>query len=383
MRYHANICGKPQPAKENNGIEGERMRCEVLSSFKAEYVDNLKSQVFRAHRERINNENRMSVIILLSFTFIILAVNLIIQAVMQRAMTAQLIELAVYGILGVASYTLIRRGTANYTLMMYLLELPLLLVSLISGTVFQPGNLTFSFLFFLLVLPSLILDNPKHVVAFIWILGIAFAFIDVSVKDPSLVSRDLQHCLNICMISTAECLCLLSTRIKNIDFAADFKEQTLHDPLTGLYNRVGAERYADTHKAGAFLFIDLDNFKQINDTFGHAEGDQVLRQVADVLRHAFRESDVTVRLGGDEFAVFAQGSWNDSDLDKRLDDTLHQLEQIVVSRDDVRIAMTASIGCIVETNGCDSFDEMLRLADHEMYEVKTHGKDNYHMERVS
>ncbi len=85
------------------------------------------------------------------------------------------------------------------------------------------------------------------------------------------------------------------------------------DDLTGLYNRRGFSVLADQQlkcsrrsKKGFFLFLtDLDGFKQINDTFGHAQGDAALRQTSSVLRKTFRQSDVIARIGGDEFAVLA------------------------------------------------------------------------------
>lgn len=82
------------------------------------------------------------------------------------------------------------------------------------------------------------------------------------------------------------------------------------DQLTGLYNRAASERNINTSLSigardmkSAFLLIDLDNFKEINDTMGHVQGDLVLREVAEILRSSFRKTDIVGRLGGDEFIV--------------------------------------------------------------------------------
>src|SRR5690606_30591217 len=87
---------------------------------------------------------------------------------------------------------------------------------------------------------------------------------------------------------------------------------TIVDDLTGLYNRRGFLTLAERHlklairkKAGLFLlFADLDGLKQINDTFGHLEGDRALVSAAQILRQSFRSADIIARLGGDEFTVF-------------------------------------------------------------------------------
>ncbi|MCA8934823.1 MAG: diguanylate cyclase [Planctomycetes bacterium] len=101
------------------------------------------------------------------------------------------------------------------------------------------------------------------------------------------------------------------------------REQSLTDPLTGLRNRralelLGRQYWANAQRRGgvlAVIYLDLDDFKPINDNFGHQEGDRVLCFVADYLRETFRESDVIARVGGDEFVVLAWMAKPD-DLDK-------------------------------------------------------------------
>lgn len=359
------------------------MRCTMLDGLKADYLDNLRSEAFDRNRERVNEENRTSIVILLAFTFLIIAVNLVVEFLTGGLNIAtQLVELAAYMVLAGISAMLLRRDKANYTLLVYLLELPLLVFSLLSGTVLDPGSLTFTFLIFLLVLPSIILDKPGRVLSFIWGLALIYAILDFSMKTPYIFSRDMLHLLNTSLMSSAECLLLLSARIKNINFAAEFHTQMLRDPLTGLYNRAGAEKHVDVSEPGALLFIDIDNFKEVNDTFGHHEGDRVLHEVADTLRRSFRADDVIVRMGGDEFVVFAKGWWSSADLDARLRQVLDQVEDIKASDGERTLGITASIGCITETRGCKSFDEMVGLADREMYRVKTHGKDSYRIEQL-
>lgn len=93
----------------------------------------------------------------------------------------------------------------------------------------------------------------------------------------------------------------------------ELRQLTLTDPLTGLYSRRGFLTVADqqlkamarAQRGVVFLFADLDGLKQINDTFGHEEGDAALLQTAALLKQTFRESDIIARLGGDEFVVLA------------------------------------------------------------------------------
>ena len=93
-------------------------------------------------------------------------------------------------------------------------------------------------------------------------------------------------------------------KLKAIKKAADT------DALTGIYNRIGAQRliveylHKSNNQMSAFIIIDLDNFKKINDSLGHLQGDEVLKQVANILKENFRKTDIIARLGGDEFIVF-------------------------------------------------------------------------------
>jgi diguanylate cyclase (GGDEF)-like protein/PAS domain S-box-containing protein len=158
------------------------------------------------------------------------------------------------------------------------------------------------------------------------------------------------------------------------------RHQALHDPLTGLGNRVlfqdrvahGLTRAERTKDEVAVLFLDLDNFKEINDSLGHAAGDAVLVQTANRLRTCLRDSDTAARFGGDEFAVLlerARGEGEVMDVANRISAALSRPLQ--VEGKDVDIA--ASIG-IARAAPQQNADEVLRNADVAMYHAKARGK---------
>ena len=167
--------------------------------------------------------------------------------------------------------------------------------------------------------------------------------------------------------------------------------QAYHDPLTGLANRSlfverVAERLgvaAEAAKAGApgaatrmpsVLFLDLDDFKIVNDTLGHAAGDRLLVDVAERIRGVLREDDLACRLGGDEFAVLLDDT---QDLAK----SMAVAERIIdafrpaflVSGTDVQVG--GSIGIAAARTGTERADELLRNADVAMYTAKDLGKN--------
>lgn len=156
-----------------------------------------------------------------------------------------------------------------------------------------------------------------------------------------------------------------------------------HDPLTGLANRTllterlrFAVDFSVRHQVpGALAFIDLDNFKHINDHFGHDAGDVVLREIAERLRTNMREDDLVARIGGDEFVLLIQDQPNPS----HLNDLLERIRYSVctpVSVDGREIVPGTSIGVSLFPRDGDTGDCVMRAADAAMYHAKSLGKNN-------
>lgn len=154
-----------------------------------------------------------------------------------------------------------------------------------------------------------------------------------------------------------------------------------HDEMTGLFNRrrfdeeltrqvTYAKRYG---REGAVLMLDLDSFKEINDSLGHQVGDQLVRRVADRLRSRVRESDVIARIGGDEFALYlpetdANGAANVAR------DILRRIAEEPVVLGAMPLWTRASIGiAMYDPTGEDTAGELLMRADTAMYEAKAQG----------
>jgi diguanylate cyclase (GGDEF)-like protein len=151
-----------------------------------------------------------------------------------------------------------------------------------------------------------------------------------------------------------------------------------HDALTGLANRTGLvhavdARLADGAKPFALLFLDLDDFKTVNDSFGHSTGDRLLKMVAARVNAALSPKDVAARIGGDEFVVLAE-ALNDEqaiDLGQRLINTVttnYNLGEGISAR----IGMSAGIAMAPEHGG--DLDTLLAVADAALYEAKSSGK---------
>ncbi len=160
------------------------------------------------------------------------------------------------------------------------------------------------------------------------------------------------------------------------------RHQAFHDPLTGLSNRaLFADRVEhalhrvrrEDSPTPAVAFIDLDDFKLVNDTLGHGAGDQLLRAVADRLRGCLRSGDTPARLGGDEFAILLEDAPDTAavlEVADRVLDALHA----PITIDGHQVYARASIGVALRHDGSTSPDELLRRADLAMYTAKANGK---------
>ena len=154
--------------------------------------------------------------------------------------------------------------------------------------------------------------------------------------------------------------------------------QALHDPLTGLANRTlfrthlqqAIERHRDGH--GAVLFIDLDDFKTVNDSFGHATGDALLIEVAARLKSCVADADVIARLGGDEFAILLDGI-DDAAASTSAAGAILQSLDLPAAVTQRHLGIRASIGIALIQSGADP-ETMMRNADTAMYIAKAQGK---------
>ena len=153
--------------------------------------------------------------------------------------------------------------------------------------------------------------------------------------------------------------------------------QATHDALTGLPNRThilscitALTHPSNGRRLGAVLFLDLDNLKIINDTLGHAAGDDVLRLAAQRLRHALDPEDIVGRWGGDEFVILLFGDLTHIDVDRQAR-ALHNTLSAPMNLQETTLHIHASIGStLIRPDEQRSPTDILRLADHNMYRTK-------------
>jgi diguanylate cyclase (GGDEF)-like protein len=161
---------------------------------------------------------------------------------------------------------------------------------------------------------------------------------------------------------------------------ASLLKDAQEDGLTSLLNKKNFEEEVVKRLAvdsrGALIFIDLDGFKQVNDTFGHLMGDMVLKNSAERIRLSFRKDDIIGRYGGDEFVAYLPTFNNKEMLEQRLS-ALKNLLRHQHTLGETTSAITASIGVALFSTEGQDFNELVSMADLALYEAKRRGKDQH------
>lgn len=164
------------------------------------------------------------------------------------------------------------------------------------------------------------------------------------------------------------------------------REQANADPLTGLYNRKAVEELVTASlnsgsvRSAAMIFIDIDNFKRVNDSMGHPFGDKTLRYVGLELKRLFRATDVVGRIGGDEFVVFLPNVDLGEVLKRKMEAVCSVFHE-AFDRSDFGCSISGSIGVACYPRDGSTYAELLSKADKALYHAKDEGKDRYALYR--
>ncbi|MBR5127700.1 MAG: GGDEF domain-containing protein, partial [Roseburia sp.] len=165
------------------------------------------------------------------------------------------------------------------------------------------------------------------------------------------------------------------------DLSAKMEQKSKLDPMTGLFNKFTIEFLVDEYfsqmdekSAAALLIIDMDHFKQINDTLGHLAGDAILTDTAAVIRRFFKGDALCGRVGGDEFMVFVKDVEDVSSLLLQAEFLRQEIAKTTSERN-ITIAIQASVGVAVSTAGFRDYASMFTAADEALYRAKKEGRN--------
>ena len=149
------------------------------------------------------------------------------------------------------------------------------------------------------------------------------------------------------------------------------------DPLTSVFNKETTQKLIDqklkNHEHFCFLILDVDDFKSVNDNYGHAVGDKVLKNLSDLFKNHFRQTDIVGRIGGDEFIILIE---DEIIAESRIQSLLKKVNELKIEElQDFKLSI--SVGMAFAPSNGTTFMELYRHADHALYQTKRTGKNDY------
>lgn len=149
------------------------------------------------------------------------------------------------------------------------------------------------------------------------------------------------------------------------------------DPLTSVFNKETTQKLIDqklkNHEHFCFLILDVDDFKSVNDNYGHAVGDKVLKNLSDLFKNHFRQTDIVGRIGGDEFIILIE---DEHIAESRIQSLLKKVNTLKIEElQDFKLSI--SVGMAFAPSNGTTFMELYRHADHALYQTKRTGKNDY------
>ncbi len=149
------------------------------------------------------------------------------------------------------------------------------------------------------------------------------------------------------------------------------------DPLTSVFNKETTQKLIDqklkNHEHFCFLILDVDDFKSVNDNYGHAVGDKVLKNLSDLFKNHFRQTDIVGRIGGDEFIILIE---DEHIAESRIQSLLQKVNALKIEElQDFKLSI--SVGMAFAPSNGTTFMELYRHADHALYQIKRTGKNNF------
>lgn len=167
-----------------------------------------------------------------------------------------------------------------------------------------------------------------------------------------------------------------------IDREQELRQQAQQDALTGLYNRAGVKLInarLEQIPRGVLFMLDLDDFKSVNDTYGHATGDNLLCAVARILEETFRTDDIVARVGGDEFVALLAGSDSEHVARQKAQELLDRIKTLQIEGFNGRVSVSIGAAC-APSNG-RTYEALSIVADEALYIVKNAGKGGFALRR--
>lgn len=276
---------------------------------------------------------------------------------------------------------IIKKFMRYITPLLYILLTPLMLIGILMGTFFDPTQPSITIMVFLCVIPLFVLDRPWRVLLYITCVATMYTICCYIAKSNAVYVADMIDLVLFYFLGMGINCVILKDRMSNVEYAASILEMSQFDALTKIYNRGAGEQkikeFLADEQYGMFCIMDIDDFKIINDKFGHMSGDQVLQQIAKQLSMSFDKNDIVMRMGGDEFAVYAIGITDITTATLHIQSLFSSIDNLCLS-DMPNFTTALSLGAsFFAQDDRKDFETLYHESDEALYNIKRKEKGTY------
>lgn len=351
-----------------------------------ELADWLLGKDLDGFRKEVRERNAETTDMFLLFGMILSAMILAVQIFVRHTaiIFTNVIMFMYFFLLVILRRTIGRKMHRSGTVELYSIQIPMVLFAILMGTVFDPGKEAFTILVILASFPLCIIDKPYRLLVYIAVSAALFLCIDAAVKPQELFAADLNHVISSTLVSIAATMFVLGDRRESLRNLITIRTQSQTDTLTGILNRTAAQECIqeslNRKEPGVCILADLDNFKSINDRWGHLAGDEILRHIGQNLRTLY-PGCITGRYGGDEFLIYMPHITDPAEIRAELS-RIPEVSGDTAYVKRLGVTLTVSIGCAVHDGSCESVFRLFSDADAALYHCKKNGKNGIEIRSV-
>lgn len=246
--------------------------------------------------------------------------------------------------------------------------------------VYDPQTMSSFIPLLFVIIPAAFVLNLSRIYLTMVLIEIEYIVALFIIKESVLIYADIFYSLAGLSLGMLVTTIILRFRCKDNYDKLNYRRLSMTDSLTGVLNKSTAlnqiGRYLLTKVDDAdcaLLIVDLDNFKTVNDRYGHQIGDRLLNRVGEILHEAFRGNDIVGRFGGDEFVILMKNIFDDEIVERKCGEILKLLDELTLDQEKFRIS--CSMGAVIAKKRNESLERLFKIADDALYEAKALGKN--------
>lgn len=281
-----------------------------------------------------------------------------------------------------AAWIYIKKKNKSYRVVLFLCLVfdAVILAFCISVDIFASYTTPASYMpMMYIVLPTLFIIPQRYIYTMLSASEILYLIMECRLKIPEISQYDIFNSIVGFVFSVVIMQIIMNLRLKDYRLRLQYQDLSTRDALSGMLNKESFRDAVDEYLRAkgmrsphAMCIVDMDDFKLINDTYGHNTGDKLLQLEGRILSETFRSTDILGRFGGDEYVVFLKDTADRKVLGEKAELIQSRLQQKAAA--ELSVETSCSIGFVTADAGVHSYDELFEFADRALYQAKNAGK---------